>query len=244
MHRQFLRCLSTHPIALAGVCLGVATFAAGTDAHADVIASYSLTYVDNGRTAPPTVQPGITGSRYFAHGGSQIFTSHNHGIRLDNGGSDLVGTIEEAVDNGVYGEFTVTVGPELQLDLTSLEIGMQLSRGADNESFEVHLRSSLDNYAQDIDVATLMGNGSVDTVNGTGSFDLSGASFQNLTGSITFRLFLVSNIGSRNDGSEYIRVTPNVVLNGATSAIPEPATLALMGLGGVLMLRRRAASRG
>lgn len=235
--------MTARPLALAGLCLGAAAFATGTTATADVIASYNLDYVDDTRTDTATTAPEITSSRYFAFGTTQIYNSDNHGKRIDGGRGATVATIDDAVANDEYGAFTITVGSGMQMDLSSLDIGMQITRGADDESFTVHLRSDIDNFAHDVGTATLMGDSSVDVVNGIGTFDLSGAAFQGLTGSITFRLYLVTDIGSRTDGSQYIRITPDVVLNGAVTPVPEPGSLALCGLG-VLMLHRRRHTAG
>ena len=234
MARQSAQHLTTRLLALAGICLGTA-------AHADVIANYDLDYVDPTRTATATTPPTVSSGRYYAEGDTQIYTSDTHGIRVD-GGEPKLATIADSVANEEYGTFAITVDPGLQLNLTSLEIGMQIIRGADGEKFTVHLRSSLDSFANDIATATLVGDSNVDTVDGDRSFDLSDATFQGLAGTTTFRLYLVSDVGSRTEGSNYVRITPDVVLNG--TVVPEPATVGLMGLGSLLMLRRRPGSDG
>lgn len=233
------------PTTLAGLCLGLATFAFSTPAHADVIVSYPLDW--SGGNVVETFAPAVnvhsdvTASDYIASGGSEISrNTQTHYFRVNaSGNADKVDTIENAIANDVYGQFKVTVAPGMQLNLTSLDFGMGIARGADTESFTVHLRSSLDNYENDIDTATLMGDGNVVDVEGLASFDLTDAAFQNLEDSITFRLYMVSDIGSRSDGSQYIRIKSDVVLNGTTAAVPEPGSLGLLGLGGVVMLARR-----
>lgn len=241
MNRNLLQRLTARSLPLMGIGLGVAALAAGTPATADVIVSYDMTYATSSRSEVHTVHPDVTASEYTAHGDTEISTSKTHFIRVDSGDhAGKIATIEASVLNNEFGQFEVTVTPGMQLNLSSLGIGMQLTRGADNESFTVHLRSSLDNFASDIDVATLMGDSGVNVIDGFGTFDLSDAAFQGLTGSVTFRLYMVTNISSRkSEGSQYIRITPDVVLNGTVSPIPEPGSLALCGLGSVLMLRRR-----
>lgn len=239
MIRHLLQRVSARTLAL-GLCFGAAAFVSGATATADVIATYDLEYVDATRTAVATTVPGVTASRYFAHGTTQIYSTDNHGKRIDGGRGGTVATIQDAVANDEFGRFTFTVASGMQLNLSSLNIGMQITRGADDESLTVHLRSSLDGFANDIDIATLMGDSSVNVVDGTGEFDLSGAAFQGLTGTTTFQLYMVTDIGSRTDGSQYIRIMPNVVLNGTVAPIPEPGSLALCAVGGtLLMLRRR-----
>lgn len=189
--------------------------------RAQALATYDLTFVDGSRTAPPVVPSGVDATRYTARGPTRISTSRTHMLRLDAGtNASKVATIDAAIASDACGEFSVTPRRGRQLNLTSLEIGMQLARGADSESFTVHLRSSLDDYATDIATATLKGDGKVDVVDGRGSFDLSASQFQNLRGTVTFRLYMVSDIGSRGDGSQYIRITPDVVLNGSVETVP------------------------
>ena len=188
-------------------------------ARAQAIVTYDMTFVDQTRTGMPTVHGGVTATRYTARGPTQISTSKTHLIRIDtDGNTSRVATIGAAVASDACGEFSVTAKRGVRLNLSSLEIGLQMTRSADDESFNVHLRSSLDDYEKDIATAGLKGDSKAEVVGGRGSFDLSGAPFQNLSGTVTFRLFMVSDIGSRNEGSRYIRITPDVVLNG--SAVP------------------------
>lgn len=238
MNRHFALAqrLATRTLTLAGLCLGTAAFAFGTIAHADVIASYDLQYVDSTRTANATTPPNVDSGRYYAHGDTEIYTSNHHGIRVD-GGEPNIATISDAVANDEYGEFAITVDPGLQLNLSSLDLGMLINRGTDEETFTLHLRSSIDSYASDIDTASLNGDSDTEIADGSGSFDLSDSAFQGLTGTTTFRLYMVSDVGSRTDGSNYVRITPDVVLNG--DVVPEPGTIGLVGLGSLLMLRRR-----
>lgn len=190
-------------------------------ACAQALATYDLTFVDQSRTGHPAAHSGVNATRYTARGPTRISTSRTHLLRIDSGtNASQVATIEAAVASDVCGEFSVSARRGRQLNLTSLEIGMQLTRGAEAESFTVHLRSSLDEYAKDIATATLKGNSNTDVVDGRGSFDLGTPQFQNLRGTVTFRLYMVSDIGSRRDGSQYIRITPDVVLNGSVEIAP------------------------
>ena len=229
---------------LAGLCLGLATLTFSTPAHADVIVDYTFLGGAPVETSKPAANEhdDVTASDYVASGGSEISrNSQSHFYRVDDpaDAAAKVATISDSVANDVYGQFGVTVDPGMQINLTSLDFGMQLTNGADSESFTVHLRSSLDNYANDIGTVTLLGDSEVADVSDSVAFDLTDAAFQNLTGSIDFRLYMVTDIGSRDDGSEYVRITSDVVLNGTTAVVPEPGALGLMGLGGVLMLGRR-----
>ncbi|MFA9478959.1 PEP-CTERM sorting domain-containing protein [Phycisphaerales bacterium AB-hyl4] len=237
MKLQVTQRLFPRAITLAGLGFAVVGSVFGTAAHADVIVSSDLTYLTTSRAEMTAVDDNVTVSEYTAHGNTAFSTSRTHFIRVDTAGNAArLATISDSVDNDLYGEFEITVDSGWQMNLSSLDIGMQLSRGADTESFTVHLRSSLDNFAEDIAATTLGGDGSVNVVNGSGSFDLSDAAFQALTDSVTFRMYMVTDIGSRTDGSQYVRIMPDVVLNG--TVVPEPGTLGLAALGSVFVLGR------
>lgn len=74
--------------------------------------------------------------------------------------------------------------------------------------------------------------GSFDTGN---SADLSGPTFQGITSAT----FTFANFDNTNSGSSTNR-WDNIVINGEVVAVPEPSSIALLGLGGLaLILRRR-----
>lgn len=73
--------------------------------------------------------------------------------------------------------------------------------------------------------------------NNGSSVSLAGTAFQNLTDeTVEFRFLL----GDDSGATSRIHVLDNIKLNGTVTAIPEPTTAALLGLGGfALILRRR-----
>ncbi len=233
--------LTSRTLALAGVCLGSAALIVGMPAHADVIVSYSFPASTSTSTSSPvsSVHTDVTATDYTAQGGTQIGTTTTHYANLDNISS--ITTITDAVANNVYGQFSVTVADGSYLDLSSLAFGMRNDRGNDGEVFTVHLRSSLDSYANDIATVTQSGDSAITTVETSESIDLSGAAFQNLAGTTTFRLYMVSNIDESRAQSQFVRISPNVVLNG--TIIPEPGSIALAGLGSLMLLPRRRRAR-
>lgn len=241
MTRQFLKHLSARMPLLAGVCIG-AIAAAGTPADAAVIVSSDLTYITSSRAQMTAAVEQVTVSEYTASGGTEISTGNNHFLGRLDGSSEgrianraKVATIEAAVEKDVYGAFTIEVEDGQQLDLSSLKIGLQITNATSSETFVVHLRSSLDNYAQDIGTVSVTGNDTA-LAEATGSFNLAG--LPNLTGETTFRLYMVSNLEA-NTSVRYIRIMPDIVLEGTVAPIPEPAAMGLAGIGGVLMLGRR-----
>ena len=121
----------------------------------------------------------------------------------------------------------MTAAPGYELDLTSLTFNYAFQN---NHNQTAHLASSLDSYGSVIGTAAASFNSSYPLR----TIDLSGVEFQDL-GSITFRLSLTDDNGSSSRG-HYV---DNLVLSGDVTLIPEPASLALLGLGGLCMLSRR-----
>lgn len=232
--------LAALALAFSGICLGMFAFADGAPALADVIVSYNLAAAASTttRSTAAAVHADVTASSYTASGGTAIAATGTHYVQVDTSSGKLA-TLDAAIANNVYGEFSVTVDSGMRLDLSSLAFGMRNDRGVIGEVFTVHLRSSLDNYASDVASVSQV---RVDNATTQGptlqSITLNSAAFRNLTGTTTFRLYMVTNIVD-HAGSQFVRITPNIALNGTISAVPEPGTCALAGLGGLFMLCRR-----
>jgi|GEM_PF-3022741 len=247
---QLLAQLPARIALLTGV--GIVIAIAGTPVDAAVIVKYTLAPSVSGstRSDPTEIHDGITAAKYLAHGDTQIGSS-SHFIRVDSVDPDdgipystKLATIESAVQYNMYGEFGVTVDDGMMLNLSSLEFGMRNDRGVFGQFFSVHVRSSLDDFASDIATATQIRTAAdTDTTQGPDRtlVHLTDADYQQLTGTVTFRLYMVTSIVDNTGSSEYIRIMPDIVLEGEASPIPEPAMLGLAGLGGLLMLRRRQA---
>lgn len=235
--RQCAQPMVARMLALSAICLGFAAFRA-EPVKADVIVSYDLGFFTSSRSRPTIFHNDVTASEYTAHGNTALSTSNTHFIRVDQADhAAKLATIEAAIDNDMYGQFTVTVAQGMQLNLLSLGFDMENTRGVDGESFTVHLRSSLDDFASDIATVVQMGDSNVATVQTTESVDLSQEAFQNLTGSVTFRFYMVTDIAD-HDGSQYIRILPNIELDASVVPVPEPGTSLLAGLGGVMAMYR------
>lgn len=138
-----------------------------------------------------------------------------------------------AVLNNQYFEFTVAADAGFEMDLTSLTF--DAARGGASTPRGWVLRSSVDGYATDIAtevVATSLPNLSSFNV------DLLSASYQDLT-AVTFRLY---GYGPSTGIGQFF---DNIVVNGSVQPIPEPTTLAALGVGALtLALRRRATRKG
>jgi len=118
-----------------------------------------------------------------------------------------------AVTNNSYFSFAVTVSSGKKMSLTSLTF--KAARGGTSTPRGWGLRSSIDSYGNDIATSTIA---TVRTTWTDYSVDLSGAPFQNLTGTTTFRFYVwtTSTTGSIE--------CDEIILNGLISAVGTPDT--------------------
>jgi hypothetical protein len=130
--------------------------------------------------------------------------------------------------------FTFSVAPDsgFSINLSSLDINFDTSAtGPQNWG----LFSSVDGFTSAIDTFT------ADVDGASHNLSIGDASYDTLTSSVEFRL--VGHGASSGSGTAaFVGSGADIVLNGITSAIPEPSTYALIFGGfalGVVMLKRR-----
>lgn len=141
-----------------------------------------------------------------------------------------------------YVGFTVDIDTGYELDLSALAFGYNANKAnnavADGNTATYSVRTSADGFTSDL-AGTYSANPDVVNTSGdateTASFDLSGAAFQDLTGTFEVRIYSVLSVSS----FEFINRYDDVLLTGDTALVPEPGSLALLGLGGLLIVRRR-----
>jgi hypothetical protein len=116
-----------------------------------------------------------------------------------------------SLDANDYFQFTITPTVGYQVSLTSFVYTSQASTAA---GMSVAVRSSIDGYTNNIGAATITGT----------TIDLSGASFQNISSPITFRLYAwgagaAGNTFSVNDFSfnGSVGLVPTITINGNSS---------------------------
>ena len=178
-----------------------------TTANAEVLVQYSMT---GGSAETTTNATGIAGGTLTNGSMTSFSTSDSAGYSSDPeirvlpaSGATASST---AVSTNSYFSFSVTP-TNLEMDLTSLTFNT--ARGGSSTPRGYVVRSSIDNYASNIATAN------INTVRPTWtavSIDLSGASFQNLTSAITFRIY------SYTPGTSLSIEYDDITVNGTTTA--------------------------
>jgi len=147
-------------------------------------------------------------------------------LRVDPDGSSA--SLAQAIANDKYFEFEIQPEDMFELNLESLDF--LAGRGGSSTPRGWGLATSLDDFATILDTAAIPTQRP--TVTGY-SVDLSGAEFQGLMAPVTFRLYAFST----GNGATF--EIDDLTLRGTTRFVPEPATLSLLGLGALALVRRR-----
>ena len=165
-------------------------------------------------------------------------------------------TLDQVLSDATYFSFTITPNAGQTITIDSLSFDCMAGTATTTVNREFFLLSNETGY-QDTDV--LLAGGTQPTIGGytfttpqiplnnstigdqNYSVDLSGNSaFANLTSPVTFRIYIGTDTVSQNLGISQLTV------NGIISPVPEPASIALLGLGGIPALlafsRRRCRS--
>ncbi len=205
---------------------GAALMFSGTS-HAAVIVNYAF----GANLSPDSTAANITG--YAITGAGSLSRS---GSTLSAQISDSsVGANQSAGKTASYFEVKVDVASGYKINLTDLTF----NPGARfiSSSYGFGVLSSIDAYAADVLSPTVTFTAaSADTFGSLVTTNLSGASFQGLTGTQTFRIYTWEN--AARVANSFSRVD-NVTLNGSVVLVPEPATVGLLAVGGLTMLARR-----
>lgn len=137
---------------------------------------------------------------------------------------------ESSVRDNVYFTFTVSPNSGNVLNLSNLTFNVAQGGGvAGTRDYDI--RTSLDGFS-----TSLTGIVPIPSVRPTftgTSVDLSGSQFQTLASPITFQFRIFTPTVSQNIDFD------NITLNGAVSAVPEPAPVALLGIAASWILLRQ-----
>lgn len=196
-------------------------------ANADVIVSFSF---DSNSPAPTSTDANVDatdftrGPGFGSSGGDAIIFTNNRAefkTPFSGGNTDSEST---NFAEGEFGFFDITADTGFELDLANITFDV-VRAGSAPDKLAVFV--STDGGATTTDVGEV-------NANTTGnSLDLS--AFQDED---TLRFFFIPNGNNQQNAGRFISVD-NIVVNGTASAIPEPASLALLGLGGLMLLPRR-----
>lgn len=213
------------------------TTLAALNTHAATLAQYNFT---GGSTADSAAAANITASNVSTSGDVAISSFSATGfIRSHVTSNTLAGAITDAD----YFEFAITVASGSTMNLSSLSfdhLGSTTTGTPLPYESSLSLFSSIDGFT----AANVLGTstetmttnvGAASTFLATENVSLSAPSFQNLTGTTTFRIYGYDN---QNDNNDILRLD-NIILEGTVTSIPEPSSTALLGLGFSTMLLRR-----
>ncbi len=215
---------------IAATLVSAAVFS--TTASGAMIATYSFTGVAGNAASGPvdagSVAEGLTAGNALrgAGIGTTNSTSLPNSFRADDYNQSTAANAITANDF-----VSITLSPELgyTLDLDSLSFKMARTSSGPTQAF---LRYSLDGFASDLWVTTSLPTsfpGTPVTVNFPNN-----VLHDSITSPVTFRWYAYSAAAT-----SHITGLDDVVFSGTTVLIPEPASLALLGLGGLLMIPRR-----
>lgn len=175
--------------------------------------------------------PANVGNTSFLH--ATGMAPNGTGSTWTNGGGPAVDSAS-AVANNCYFTFALqpTAGNQLQLSGITFDVGC----GSNTAIRGYDLRSSANNYAtslntQNVDSSLYVEGKALNYV----VVDLSSLPTITDAAGVTLRFYVWESMGRSGKNLDF----GNIVVSGVTSAVPEPATLGLLGLGGLALLRRR-----
>ena len=145
-------------------------------------------------------------------------------------------TTGAVIDVNDYFEFTVAPSSGFALNMSQLQFNVRKS-GSGAGSAEV--RSSLDSYGATVGTALTVNSAAAGT---DGIVSLTGAAFQGVSTPITFRIYGYNSQNAGGSMQLQNGTAGGLEISGTVIAIPEPASLALVGLTllpGAALLRRR-----
>ncbi len=228
-----MKCIRTVGLALA------ALLALGSNAQADILAHYTFSNTLVSIDTDDNTEASIFDNGAFTNGEGSVSLGFNSNRRRTNvstgtNNNGFVYSKSAAIANGYVFFFTVTPEDDIEMDIDSIAIEFTRA-GTGFESWAVDISADGTNYTQLAAVSNSFDTDLIATGNGDVSGTLTG--FNDLTEAFHVRIALWrTNSGGSSGDRNFI---DNVIVNGTTVLVPEPASLALLGLGGLCLLGGR-----
>jgi len=200
--------------------------------HADLLIGFDFNgYAGSELTGTSVVAHVDMQSPAFIERGSGVGVNGNAGRFNGNGWTET--SLNDAITDNDYFTWSMDAAPTYQFSVTNIVFNFERSSTGGQDWA---LRSSADSFTANLTTFTGLDNGSTETV------DLSAAGLDDLT-TIEFRFYGYN--GSSSVGSAGFEGSGNdLVINGTTSLIPEPGTMAMLGAGlAFILAARRRMSR-
>ena len=217
-----------------------AVLAVAGGVHAGVVAGWEITGIEldagtglDALGAPypfsaTTSETGRVSARLTLGNGVNPSTSADqYGFKISS--NDKQTSLTGAITNNHYIEFSITVDGGYELNLDTIEMNGQASGSACSN---VVLAASIDGFTAGQEIASVVPanvTGGLDTdASGFGApIDLSATRYQNLTGTVSFRLYGWNS--SSGSGTTYIRnlVGNDLVVNGTLAELTSAGNLTL-----------------
>jgi hypothetical protein len=219
---------------------------------AAVLANYPFTSAFNpfvGSRASTDTDPDTTASTFDGGPGFQTAGSDNSAFDLNHGNPAPSLAIDATFTDGTsqaaavtandYFTFTITPTAGIAFNVSSLSFDYANYSSSTFPVENFFVRSSADGFANNLAAAVTASAASAGTFS-TATINLSGnSSLQNVTSTLEFRLYVYDSTSTSGRGA----LVDNIVVNGTTAAVPEPATTALLGMGVLIAARQLIRSR-
>lgn len=218
--------------------------AVGGNASAAVLTVFSTADLDNTANtsdSPDAVAADISSGDLTLGPGLTGQTGWNQ--TLDAAGFFGNASLATAIANDDYATITITPDAGQEIDFSNFHVILGINVGTETGDNSIALLSSATGFtaADALDVyepVTATGGALANTAFDT---NLAGvAALQNVTGAVEFRLYY-SQVGNRiGIGAPFSgAVQDDLRIDGTVTTVPEPGSLALLGLGGLMAMRRK-----
>jgi len=214
--------------------IAVGVFAAGS--HAAVLADYPFTDGSNATRASQDSDPdSVAGD--FTDGPGLTTTALDTGVGNPSpswrvGQGDTTDSLSGAKSGDDYASITITPATGKQIDFTQFSLDVAKDGPSADNKASIQVEASTNGFSSSVFVGELTGVGGNTSSFTEGDFTITDSALQGVGGATEFRIYIWD--AGATSGGVFI---DNAQVQG--TVIPEPASLGLLGLGGLMMLSRR-----